>query len=186
MDDELEKLEYTVGKVRISAENRIDFEEIDDYVRAVRVLRPGLIMVTGPERNPKPTWFEFVHQGFVYRINSKGYTRLDDFLDGISQNIQEGSKYHDMKKGGFADQEQLRQAKQLGYQSQEESDKSRALGFSGCVRVYNETYKKLKESNPAVDVQRFPMGAKEGEIYRFAVEHGFTDFDEFPIRAYSL
>jgi hypothetical protein len=179
MDDELEKLEYTVGKVRISTENRIFIDDIDDYVRAVKVLQPGLIMVTSSDRTPTPTMFEFVHQGFSYRTYTKGYTRLDDFLDGISQNIQDGSKYYDMKKGGFADQEQLRQAKHLGYQSQQEFERSKSLGFSGCMRVYNETYKKSKESNPVIDVQRFPTGAKEGHIFRFAVEHGFADFDEF-------
>jgi hypothetical protein len=179
MDDSIEKLEYTVGKIRISTESRIHFEEIDDFVRAVKVLQPGLIMVTSSERNPTPTMFEFVHQGFVYRINSKGYRRLDDLLDGISQDIQDGSKYYDIRKGGFDDQEQLRQAKHLGYQSQQELDKSKSLGFSGCMRIYNETYKKLKESNSSIDVQRFPMGATEGHIFRFAVEHGFSDFDEF-------
>jgi len=179
MDDELEKLEYTVGKIRVSTENRINFDDIDDFVRAVQTLHPNLIMVTAPERDPKPTWFEFVHQGFVYRINSKGYRRLDDLLDGISQNIQDGSKYYEMEKGGFASQDQLKRAKQLGYQSQEEFEKSNALGFSGCIRIYKETYKNLKERNPALGVQRFPMGALEGGIFRFAVEHGFTDFDEF-------
>ena len=179
MNDELEELEYTEGKIRISTENRIYFDEIDDFVRAVKVLRPGLIMVTSSDRIPTPTMFEFVHQGFAYRTYAKGYRRLDDFLDGISQNIQDGSKYYEMKKGGFADQEQLRQAKHLGYQSQQELDKSKSLGFSGCMRIYNETYKKLKESNSSIDVQRFPMGATEGHIFRFAVEHGFSDFDEF-------
>jgi len=179
MDDELEKLEYTVGKIRISTENRIDFDEIDDYVRAVKALQPGLIMVIGTQRKPEPTWFEFIHQGFVHRINSKGYRRIDDLLDGISRNIKDGSKYYEMKTGGFADQEELNRAKQLGYLSREQVDKSKALGFSGCMPVYNETCKKLKERNPAIDVERFPQGATEGHILRFAEEHGFTDFNEF-------
>jgi len=179
MDDSIEKLEYTVGKIRINTENRIDFNEIDDFVRAVKTLHPGLIMVTAPERNPKPTWFEFIHQGFAYRINSKGYRRLDDLLDGFSQNIQDGSKYYEMKKGGFTDQDQLNRARQLGYQSQEELEKSKAFGFFGCIRVYNETYQNLKKGDPGVHLERFPMGATEGHIFRFAVEHGFTDLDEF-------
>jgi hypothetical protein len=159
MDDELAKLEYTVGKIRISTENRVFFDDMNDFVRAVKTLCPGMIMVTASDRNPKPMWFEFAYQGFVYRTASKGYKRLEDFLDSISQNIQDGSKYYDMRKGGFADQDQLNRAKKLGYQSQEELDKSEALGFSGCMRLYNETYKKLKESSPVAGVQKYPMGA---------------------------
>ena len=87
MDNDIEKLEYIVGKTRVSTENRIFFDDIYDFVRAVKTLCPGMIMVTASDRNPKPMWFEFVHEGFVYRTNSKGYTRLDDFLDGISQKI---------------------------------------------------------------------------------------------------
>jgi len=178
-NDPISNVEYTTGKVTIIAPASIHFDDEEDFARAVRALQPQLIMVILAERDRMPRWFDFVHQGVVHRTNARGYWRLEDLLEGLSQGIQDGSQYYDTKKGGFTDPKELLAARRLGYQSREEMEQSAAGGFRNCGRAYREAYRALRERYAGQATPNFPSGAAEGHIYRFALTHGFSEFAEF-------
>ncbi|ADC68870.1 conserved hypothetical protein [Methanocaldococcus sp. FS406-22] len=181
--------EINILKIRANLIKYVDVEEIEDlprvkvksveeFLEAIRVL--GKQVICRYVDNIEQIFF-FVDNGVIFYIPSDGFKTLFDLINAKSLGLSAEEYYEYLELG---DIEEYKKYKSSGFKSIEEYKKAKELGFiGGLEKLVKEGIARKVDDKYCIEYLFYGILEEEtfsndAELYYFAIEKGFSDFDE--------
>ncbi|XRO77702.1 hypothetical protein ACO3VM_04010 [Methanocaldococcus sp. 10A] len=157
---------------------KVKVKSVEEFLEAHRVL--GKNVIYRYEDNLEQIFF-FVDNGVIFYIPTNGFKSLSDLIDAKSLGLSANEYYEYLQ---FENIDEYKKYKTSGFKNIEDHKKARNLGFiDGLKKLEEERIAKKLDSKYIIHYLYYGILEEQeflndAELYYFAVERGFKNFDE--------
>ncbi|AAB99095.1 TPA: hypothetical protein HA335_02730 [Methanocaldococcus jannaschii] len=157
---------------------KVKVKNVEEFLEAHRVL--GKHVICRYKDNLEDIFF-FVDNGVIFYIPSDGFKTLEDLIEAKSLGLSAEEYYEYLE---FGDINEYKKYKSSGFKSIEEYKKAKDLGFiGGLEELVKEGIAQRLDDKYIIEYLYYGIlenreFSNDAELYYFAIEKGFSDFDE--------